>query len=145
MTKRYYLPLALALVPLCLVGLLYLELRPCPSCEAVEAMSARLGVEPDRTSIDQYFRASATLVSIDQYLRQELIKGKTKEQVFALLDKAKPDSVVIVHNIGSVRDVSDAVCYYVAFDTTLNDLLLNRYLCFDGNNKLILVFHELSD
>ncbi len=95
-------------------------------------MAARLGVEPD-------------MGSIDTYLSQEISVGKSKEQVFALLDKAKPDSIVRTHALADEDTVPNGACYKVTFDTTLDGYcVLNRYMCFDGKGVLFSVVHELE-
>lgn len=101
-------------------------------CQAERDIGSRLGVDP-------------TVSAIDEHLTRKIVLGQSKTEVFSLLNKVKQHAVTPVGRLGTVWQVPGSKCYYARFDDSLCGYrLVNRYLCFDRDDRLIFVVHELD-
>jgi hypothetical protein len=110
------------------------SLIPCAACKAEKEIGARYGLEGD-----------VKVEMISDYFDQRIVIGQTQEEVFAFFRKGSPNAIHPYGTLGNVRDIPNASCYFVKYDDMLGgNLLLNRYVCFDGNHKLIYIVKALD-
>jgi hypothetical protein len=129
---KWLLYTAIGITAILVVSAIVIALVPCAMCKGEKEIGAGFGVEGNASELSKY---------IDQHIA----KGQKKDEVFAFLKKANPDAIESTPTLGDVSNTPNASCFRVRFDDTLaGNMLLNRIICFDGDNKLIFIAHELS-
>jgi hypothetical protein len=113
------------------------------SCVIAIIISNSARYKAEQTISDHYGVVSSASVLSD-YFDQHVILGQTKDEVFAFFRKGNPNAIRPIGTLNDVSKVSGASCYRVRYDDLLNGtFLLNRFICFDGDDKLILIQYEL--
>ncbi len=109
-------------------------LLPCAGCKAEKEIGVRYG-----------FEGHVNVEGLSAYFDRQVVKGQPKDELFAFFRKGNPNAIYPYPVFGTSYDVPNASCYKVRFDDLLGgNLLLNRFICFDGNNELIFIERELD-